>query len=69
MAYKLRQMDETQVDSYEGAIKLRQEEGNEIDMKESSEIYWRMVGFTRRRNRNIISLRMLCGTDLSESRY
>ena len=34
LAYKLSQMDETQLDTYEGAIKLRQDEGHKIDMKE-----------------------------------
>ena len=34
LAYKLSQMNEAQLNTYEGAIKLRQEDGNRIDMKE-----------------------------------
>ena len=34
LAYKPSQMDETQLDTYEGAINLRQDEGNKIVMKE-----------------------------------
>ena len=45
LAYKLSQMDETQLDTYEGAIKLRQEDGNRIDMKELVNICYNLDSF------------------------
>ena len=35
-------MYETQLDTYEGAIKLRQDEGNKIDMKELINIWYNL---------------------------
>ncbi|MCD7994403.1 MAG: antirestriction protein ArdA [Clostridia bacterium] len=45
LAYKLSQMDEYQLDTYEGAIKLRQEEGNLIDIKELINICYNLNSF------------------------
>ena len=45
LAYKLSQMNETQLNTYEGAIKLRQEDGNRIDMKELINICYNLDSF------------------------
>lgn len=45
LAYKLSQMNEAQLNTYEGAIKLRQEDGNRIDMKELINICYNLDSF------------------------
>ena len=45
LAYKLSQMDETQLDTYEGAVKLRQEDGTIINIKELINICYNLDSF------------------------